>query len=313
MNYISKLIRQYLDRRHPPEIEAKIQQWLVDDEHTEEKDSTLHGYWDEITASRTTKTHEALAKVKQCLGMDEPHRKIIPMRRKLLRTAAVLIPLLIASAGYWYASRPVPMVEVVVNNGQRQQITLPDGSEVWISAGSTLAYPEKFSRVRTIELSGEAYFSVVKNRTRPFIVETEHLSVNVLGTEFNVTAYPGDDKTTTALVSGKIKVAVQNGESVILSPSQQLSLFHDTYEYVVGRITTGDILARRDGHLVFGNAALAEILKTIERHYGVVLDTRNIKFSDDRYSVRFTNGETVEQAMKVLEKLSGNSISVKNK
>ena len=313
MNYISKIIRQYLERSHPPEIEKNIQQWLVDDEHAIEKDEALRAYWDEITVADTVKAHEALAKAKQRLGMNEPRGKVIPMRRKWFRAAVVLLPLLLAGVGYWYVNHSVPMVEIVVNNGQRRQITLPDGSEAWISAGSTLAYPERFLRTRTIQLSGEAYFSVVKNKTKPFIVETEHLSVNVVGTEFNVTSYPKDDKTTTALVSGKIKVSVQNGKSVILSPSQQLSLFHDTYEYVVGKIAAGDILARRDGHLVFDDAALAEILNTMERHYGISIDTQNVRFLDDRYSVRFTNGETFEQAMKVLENLVGDSIPVKIK
>ena len=313
MNYISKLVRQYLNRNHSLEIEENIQQWLIDDEHAEEKDSALREYWDEITASDTAKAHEALAKAKQRLGMDKSHRRVIPMRRKWLRAAAVLLPLLLAGAGYWYANRPVPLIEVVVSYGQRQQITLPDSSKVWVNAGSVLTYPKQFTKTRTIRLTGEAFFTVTKDPTKPFIVETEYLSVQVLGTEFNVTAYPEEKTTTTALVSGKTKVFVQNGESVILSPSQQLSFFHDTYEYVVGKITAGDILARRDGHLVFGDATLAEILKTVERHYGVTLDTRNIKFSDDRYSVRFTNGETFEQAMTILENLVGSSIPVKIK
>ena len=310
-SYISKLMRQYLKNRYTPGLEEKVQHWLIDDRHVCEKDSALHTYWDGITTNVDLETYKALARTQKRLGMDISRGNVISMRRKWLRVAAVLLPLMIVGTGYWYFSRLVTMVEVVVNNGQRQQIMLPDGSDVCINAGSTLTYPKRFSGTRTIRLSGEAYFAVAKDPSKPFVVETEFLSVKVLGTEFNVSAYPDDDKTTATLASGKISVETVAGQIRSLQPNQQLTFDRLTSELSISDVLPGHATDWRNGHLVFDNVTLLKILKTMERHYDIIIDTQNVEFSNDRYSVRFTNGETFEQALDILESLVEESIPLK--
>ncbi len=305
MDYISKLIKQYLAGRHLPETEAKIQQWLAEDIHSEAKDAALRDYFDSIEMRADKNTYKALAKLRKRLGMEAPVRTLFPVRKLLLRAAAVLLPLMVIAGVYWYINKPIPVIEVIAAYGEQKQVILPDGSQVWINSGSQLSYPERFTKKRTMHLSGEAYFSVVKDAKKPFIVETECMSVQALGTEFNVTGYPDDDKTTTALVSGKIQVDIQGGKSYLLSPNQQLSVYRDYInEPEITRVTADDVIAKRDGGLVFDNATLPEILRTVERKFNVDITIKSV-LPEDRYSVKFVNGETFEQVMDVLEDVTG--------
>src|SRR5690606_27967693 len=104
--------------------------------------------------------------------------------------------------------------------GGTYQVTLPDGSKVWLNAGSTLKYPSRFSDgERIVEMTGEAYFSVIRDEERPFRVTSNGQQVEVLGTEFNVTAYPDDRETKTTLVEGSVRVALTTGRSPVTSRS----------------------------------------------------------------------------------------------
>lgn len=220
-----------------------------------------------------------------------------------LRVAAVLAPLLVITGiTYRYMNKPVSVTEIIVPYGERRQVTLPDGSEVWLSAGSTLQYPEQFAGDRIVRLSGEAYFSVKKDPSKAFIVETRFQTVRVLGTEFMVTAYPDEDQSTTALVSGKVQVSF-SGQSFFLSPGRQITLDHHTYETKASRVLADDILSRRSGRLIFNHATLPEILRAVERQYKVKIQASGL--SGDSFSVRFVQDETFEQVMSVLEELSG--------
>ncbi len=305
MDYISKLINRYLAGRHAPETEAKIQQWLIEETQQDAKDKALLDYYNRIeTKTGKRETYQALAKLRKRLGL-KTTAKSLSLTQILLRAAAILLPLLMLAGGYWYVNRPIPMMELMVGYGEQKQIVLPDGSQAWLNAGSKLTYPERFTKTRTMHLIGEAYFSVTKDPKNPFVVETEHLSVEALGTEFNVVAYPDDEKTTTALVSGKIQVTIEDGKSYLLSPNQQLSLDNQTREHIVTRVLTEDITACKTGSLVFDNATLVEILRALERKFNVKIKVEEAELPSDRYSVKFVNGETFEQVMSVLEDVTG--------
>ncbi len=305
MDYISKLINRYLAGRYSPETEAKIQQWLVDEVHVDAKDKALQDYFSSINTHADKETYQALTKLRKRLGMNIPVKTLFPARKLLLRAAAILLPLLMLAGAYWYINRPIPIIDQVIAYGEQKQITLPDGSQVWLNAGSRLTYPERFTKTRTLHLIGEAYFSVVKDPGKPFVVETKHLSIEALGTEFNVTAYPDDEKTTTALASGKVQVIIEDGKSYLLSPNQQLSLDNQTREHVVTKVLAEDIAARKNGGLIFDNATLMEILRTLERKFNNIIKIEEAELPSDRYSVKFVNGETFEQVMSVLKDMAG--------
>src|SRR5258708_5365973 len=118
-----------------------------------------------------------------------------------------------------------PINQVSTRNGSRTKIVLPDGSQVWLNSGSNLTYTKEFgTRLREVELSGEAYFDVVKNPEQPFIIHTRQIDVKVVGTAFNVKSYPGERRTETTLIRGRVEVMIHNrpDEKIVLKPNEKL-------------------------------------------------------------------------------------------
>ncbi|NCC62859.1 MAG: hypothetical protein EOM12_18510, partial [Verrucomicrobiae bacterium] len=151
--------------------------------------------------------------------------------RFLLQYAAISL-LLIASTFFLtraltlHSTSTTEMNTLYVPAGQRAQLTLHDGTQVWLNAQSTLTYPARFNRKRReVSVIGEAYFEVAENRKKPFIVTTQQLTMEVLGTEFNVYSYPESGYTRTSLVEGALMVSEtgKNDKPVLLSPNQQVT------------------------------------------------------------------------------------------
>lgn len=124
--------------------------------------------------------------------------------------------------------------EIVVPRGSKADFTLPDGTHVTLNAGSRLRYENNYGQDnRVVELEGEGYFKVFKDKSRPFIVNTSYMSVEALGTEFNVKAYPADKVIETTLVEGSVKIAgfnIQGTNEIILKPNQKLTFFKNGSE-----------------------------------------------------------------------------------
>ena len=154
-------------------------------------------------------------------------------------------------------------------------------------------------------LDGEAYFSVKKDTVSPFIVETSQLSVKVLGTRFNVKAYPNDEKITTTLTSGKVEVSVRSQPPHILKPDEQLTYDKKSSDIHISVIDTNDTNSWMVGKLVFTNASAGEIFRTLERHYNTTIDnTANIPASK-RYTVKFLKDESLDEILNILKDIIG--------
>jgi ferric-dicitrate binding protein FerR (iron transport regulator) len=148
--------------------------------------------------------------------------------------------------------------------GRVFQITLPDGSEVWLNAASSLRYPTSFEGAdRTVELSGEAYFDISPQANKPFKVKAAGQEITVLGTGFNVRAYKDDAQTATTLLQGKVAV---NG--AVLQPGQQARTQKDG-PLKVSRIDTSQVVAWKNGMFNFENAGIGEVMKQLERWYDI--------------------------------------------
>jgi ferric-dicitrate binding protein FerR (iron transport regulator) len=216
--------------------------------------------------------------------------------------------------------------EVSTRNGSKTTITLPDGSKVWLNAGSSLTYNKDFGgEIREVELSGEAFFEVVpamsttKTQKIPFIIHTRHLDVRVLGTAFNVKSYPGDKQTETSLVHGKVEVLIHNRpeEKIVLHPNEKLVVRNEDTTaqvtgksnalnkepfYSVGKLnyteTDSTVIetAWVQNKLVFNNESLLEIAQKMERWYNVEIKFSDVKIQAERFSGTFEN-ETIQQAL----------------
>lgn len=176
-------------------------------------------------------------------------------------------------------------------SGQKSKIFLPDGSEVWLNAESSISFPEVFTdSVRTITLEGEAFFNVIKKAGQPFIVRAGEVSTTVLGTSFNVQAFKNESTAYVALQSGKIKVEIENdhgNQEMFLEPGQGIRYDRSSHITVVEEFDEEKLLGWKDGIISFKDANLEEIVSTLSRWYGVQIVVKNRTNENWEYTGRF--------------------------
>lgn len=200
--------------------------------------------------------------------------------------------------------------------GGQYQINLPDGSKVWLNAASSLRYPLSFSnKERLVELTGEAYFEVEKDKTKPFRVRTQTQTVEVLGTHFNINSYIDEKDTRTTLLEGSVAVhTVKGSKNVVLVPGEQAQVHNG--EIAVRKVDVNDAAAWKDGFFVFNDENIPSVMRKIARWYNVeILYEGEISNKDLVGSVsKFSN---VSEVLKTLEltklvhfKINGKKITV---
>ena len=231
-NIITRIIKKFLSGRFSVETEEKVQRWIMKEENAEEKEKASLEYWNELDTEADSKTYSALERVNLRTGYNKEHLENIVLYHKFVRIVAVVIPICLLAGGLlYYIPSENEQIEISTAYGEQKRLVLPDSSEVWLNAGSTITYPKTFTKEnRVVTLDGEAYFSVRKDDAKPFIVETSQLSVKVLGTKFNVKAYANDANITTTLTSGKVEVSTQSRPPQTLKPNEQLTYDKSTSE-----------------------------------------------------------------------------------
>lgn len=307
-NYIHQILKQFFTNSYPSEIEEKVQRWIINDQWTTEKYNSMSTIWDEIKTTPDNHTYKVLEKVKNTIRQMEHKEKRIRITRILLGSAAVIIPVLLLLGTYFYMNQDVQMIEVTTAGNERKQCTLPDGTTILLNSCTRISYPSAFKdTARMVTLEGEAYFSVASKAGKPFIVKTNDLSVRVLGTKFNVSAYPSNDRAIATLNSGKIQVDVQTGKSgsrYVLKPNQEI-VFNKIDKSVLINPVTNESADWKNGTLIFQDATFNDIVSTIERRYGVTIDYDRQKFPNTPYTIKFINNESLEDILNILQDVTG--------
>lgn len=289
--------------------------------------------------------------VGQNIDIQELNKKIdsyesaaLPVQEKAIwkeiyfKAAAILLPFaIIISSLYFFTSKDNSTKYQIVSTekGSKTKLVLEDGTTVWLNAESELKYPSTFKNQdkRVITLTGEAYFDVARNEKQPFEVYAGGYKFKVLGTAFNIKAYPKENKIETTLEHGKVNVEklVDDGtekarQVVSLEPKQTIVLYKNALQEEelkneqIGQIEedkSGDdnledksaelienedlstYLAWKDNMMVFQDVAISEMLNDLERRYSINIEVTNKKIKDIKFTGTFTV-ETPEQAIKIL-------------
>ncbi len=189
--------------------------------------------------------------------------------------------------------------------GERSRIVLPDSSIVWLNGGSSLIYPSKFlSAERNVCLTGEAFFDVKKDATRPFTVDINKMKLKVLGTTFNVFTYPNNPQITATLETGRLQINVANGQKpYVLTPNEQLTMDTKTGKVEVRQVKATDYSVWRVPALYFEETKLIYALQQIERAYNVKIHVQNSRYNNQTIRAHFNTDETIEGIMHVLKML----------
>ncbi|MEJ2882294.1 FecR family protein [Pedobacter sp. GR22-6] len=165
--------------------------------------------------------------------------------------------------------------------GGQYELTLGDGTKVWLNAGSSLKYPTTFTgKERSVELTGEAYFQVAKNKEKPFNVVLKGMKVEVLGTHFNVMAYDDEQTIETTLLEGSVKLT-KNGNSKVLIPNQQGLLANGASDFSVRTVNTENVIAWKNGFFKFDDENIETIMRKVARWYDVDISYKgNLKYKN---------------------------------
>ncbi len=203
--------------------------------------------------------------------------------------------------------------------GQDFKITLEDGTVVWMNAESSLEYPSQFSgKTRSVRLKGEAYFKVAKNTECPFVICTDRMQIQVLGTELNVRNYVSRDSHVT-LINGRVQVSdSENKEnSVFLTPGEDAQ-WRKNEAFVVKNVDTDAYVYWKDGYFYFDNMPLMDVTQELGRWYNINVIFENKELMDMRIRYFCVRSETLERAISLLNRmkkihatLSGNTLYIR--
>lgn len=184
--------------------------------------------------------------------------------------------------------------------GGQYNIVLADGTKVYLNAVSSIKYPTQFNGdQRIVELDGEAYFEVAKNKNKPFIVKSGDQDIEVLGTHFNVHAYDNESVVKTTLLEGSVAVNYKN-QKAILKPGQQSNVSEKFNKITIKQVDTEAAIAWKNGRFKFDNADLKTVMRQLERWYGI-----KVEYRGDVSDVQFNGGtfmnKNLSEVLKVLE------------
>lgn len=187
------------------------------------------------------------------------------------------------------------------SRGQEYEVTLPDGTKIWLNASSSLKYPVPFAgKNRHVELRGEGYFEVAKDKMHPFIVATTQQEVEVLGTHFNINSYDDEPHTTTTLTEGLVGIkATGTNERVLLKPGQESTL--NEKKFTINDVDTEEALSWKEGYFLFNNESMVSAMRKLSRWYDIdVVYTQ--KVDGIFFLGTFPRTNSLSQTLKILEK-----------
>lgn len=255
---------------------------------------------------------QLLRQIQARIGKERETRRGV--RRKIssrvAQIAATLLLMIATGVGiYFYTVRKMAMPDMIVRveKGQKANVTLPDGSEVWVNSDSKLSYGSRFNtQERVLQLEGEAYFEVSPDKNRPFIVETGAISVQALGTSFDVKNYKEEANVSTVLMTGKVQVKSKKG-CLILQPNEKAVFDKNTG--TMRKTSVGNAPHYADWKynlLSFHAETFGTIARTLERYYNtrIVFESESLKKYRFTGSIGNTSLESILQILSLTSPLT---------
>lgn len=294
---IEDLLLQYYEGVTTAEETLRVEEWLSASDENRRMGRHIQ------TIVLAANVAQVSSKIDVQKALASTHRKMRHKKtgryqglfRGMQRAAATLfIPLVVSwCVLYWDSdSRVAEMIEVKTNPGMTTSIDLPDGSVVVLNSSSSLQYPSRFSaQERKVKLVGEAFFSVVKDHEKPFVVDALNRSkIIVHGTEFNVDAYEENKIVQTTLVSGKVSFDYLDGEqrkSLVMQPGQKVIYDIEQDKVIVKKANVDVETCWKDGYLIFKNTPFEDVLKNLSKRYNVKFVLKNPVLKANSFTATF--------------------------
>lgn len=271
--------------------------------------------------SKSQKIRQGLSELKQVEKSDQTaswnaiiqqirRNKIQVLSLRFLKYAAILLIAFLA-VNYFdlltkNETRKLQYAEMQVMFGQTGHLFLFDGTEVWLNSGSKLKYPNQFNQnQRNVFIEGEAYFKVTPNKKLPFKVQTGKLEIEVLGTSFNVSAYPGESSQSVVLVEGKVQINNPQGEKIgEIAPGQVAVKKEGDPVIKLQNIDPYSFTSWKDGKVIFDGERLGDIARKMERWYNVEIRFEKEKLKDFKFTGTILRNKPIDQTIMAMEMLA---------
>lgn len=290
------ILQRYVEGNVSPEEIIAVVDWLdADESHVRE--------------------FMALHKLNDISLLNQPDNKVDVQKKKktitfrqigyeLAKIAAILILFWGGTKLYETTSvkeNVIAYQTLYVPAGQRAELILPDSTHVWLNARSKLVYPISFGKdIRQVELNGEAYFDVIHNEKQPFVVKTPQMDIQVLGTEFNVTAYSSSSDFEVALLRGCIELSSPRlSSNYRMKEKEHIRLQNN--KLISKDISDYDYFRWKEGLICFNNESVATIIEKLKLYYDIDIEVYNQKFINSRYTGKFRTKDGIEQVLRVLQ------------
>ena len=291
-----EILQRYVEGNVSPEEIIAVVDWLdADESHVRE--------------------FMALHKLNDISLLNQPDSKVDVQKKKktitfrqigyeLAKIAAILILFWGGTKLYETTSvkeNVIAYQTLYVPAGQRAELILPDSTHVWLNARSKLVYPISFGKdIRQVELNGEAYFDVIHNEKQPFVVKTPQMDIQVLGTEFNVTAYSSSSDFEVALLRGSIELSSPRlSSNYRMKEKEHIRLQNN--KLISKDISDYDYFRWKEGLICFNNESVATIIEKLKLYYDIDIEVYNQKFINSRYTGKFRTKDGIEQVLRVLQ------------
>jgi transmembrane sensor len=300
---ITNLLDRYLEGKATAKENELVKQWL-------EKNGDINSPWQQFEKAEKDQWLAGVFKdIKNTTHPDGAKIIELPQRKAFLwrGIAAVAAVLLISFALYlqWPAIQaslhPAQLTSLTAAVNQKKVITLADGSRIWVNAGSKLRYPKTFNgKTREVYLSGEAYFDIAHNASKPFLIHTGNVLTTVLGTAFNIKE--DQNKHTIQVTVTRGKVSVANGDKLLglLTPNQQISFNTINAQAVRSTVNTGVVIAWQQSDLHFDDISFGDAVVQLQKHFNVKISFANDKLKDCRFTGAPLPGEKLDKILNVM-------------
>ncbi len=305
---ILKLVTGNLSREEKKKVIADIH----DKKENKEIFKKVKIFWAFLSSTRKLNDYEienAYLKIQDKISGKK--RRLDTTLKIVLKYAAIIVFLISLTTIYYtnkqQISHTAPKKKLsytsfITENGQRSRVVLPDSSIVWLNSGTTLSYPNTFSgENRNVSLNGQAFFQVCHKGNYPFSVHANGLMVTVLGTKFDVDAYPENDEIAVVLESGKVELTHEGFESFnyIMKPGERANYNISANSLNIGHVDTSIYSSWKDGKLIFRNEPMKNVVEKLRKWYNIDIEVADTEVYNSIFSGTIQN-ESYEEIFRLI-------------
>ena len=287
---ITALFRKYLSNSATADEMKELDEWIASNEDFHD---WLENQVDDSSAEMDAeKQADILAKIHEKIAVQSKQKFVLPGWAKTVAAVALIVLMAASAAIYFRSNQPnmIQYAEIGALRGQKASVTLPDGTKITLNSESTLKYSTNYNQSdRAVELVGEAYFEVAKNKKIPFVVKAGKLEIEAKGTAFNIKAYPTDNSISTTLTEGKIEVKTPV-DVLNMIPNERME--YNNTDQTFRKLTLTDAegsIGWLNDELSFENATLAEVVANFSRIYNIDIQFASESIKEQRFTGKINN------------------------